>query len=49
MAAANIVNICHCPEDFLQCVSLRIHPIHMRVYKCEIDYRNKIPKKKKQT
>ena len=33
------------PEEFLVCVSLRIHAIHMRVYKYEIDYGNKIHKK----
>ena len=29
-------------------MSLMIHPVHMRVYKGEIDYRNKIQKKKEQ-
>ena len=35
-------------EEFLQCVSLRIHSVHIRAYKCEIDYRNTIQEKKKQ-
>ena len=33
------------PEEFLQGVSLRISPVYMTAYKCEINSRNKIQSK----